>query len=217
MAKLSKSALRARAAEICIRLDTLYPDARSELDYSDPFTLLVAVSLSAQTTDVAVNKVTPVLFGRWPNPADLAGAPLDEVEEVIHSLGFYRNKAKSIVGAAQRIVAEYDGKVPSDIDELQTLPGVGRKTANIITSQGFGIVEGIAVDTHVFRLARRFGLSSAKTPDGVEKDLCDLIERDKWGPVNHQFILHGRRVCTAKKPSCGRCDLQDICPSFGKA
>lgn len=213
MPKTSKTSLRTRAAAIVERLEELYPDARSELDYRDPFTLLVAVTLSAQTTDVAVNKVTPLLFSRWPDAASLASAPLDEVEEVIHSLGFFRSKAKAIVGAAQRLMAEYDGRVPSDIDELQTLPGVGRKTANIVTNQGFGIVEGIAVDTHVFRLAHRFGLSNAKTPDGVEKDLCELIERDAWGPVNHRFILHGRRVCTAKRPACSACGLCELCPS----
>lgn len=213
MPKTSKTSLRTRAAAIVERLEELYPDARSELDYRNPFTLLVAVTLSAQTTDVAVNKVTPLLFSRWPDAASLASAPLDEVEEVIHSLGFFRSKAKAIVGAAQRLMAEYDGRVPSDIDELQTLPGVGRKTANIVTNQGFGIVEGIAVDTHVFRLAHRFGLSNAKTPDGVEKDLCELIERDAWGPVNHRFILHGRRVCTAKRPACSACGLCELCPS----
>lgn len=216
MKKLSKKALHALANEVCDRLNVLYPNAKSELDYTDPFTLLIAVTLSAQTTDVAVNKATPELFSRWPDAQSLAGADIEEVEEVIHSLGFFHSKAKSIIGAARRIVAEYGGEVPSDIDELQTLPGVGRKTANIVTNQGFGIVQGIAVDTHVFRLAHRLGLSDAKTPDGVEKDLCDEIERDKWGLVNHQFILHGRRVCTAKKPKCPQCSLCEICPSCGK-
>lgn len=213
MARVSKKTLRERAAEVVRRLDELYPNAESELDYHDPFTLMIAVALSAQTTDVNVNKVTPVLFAKWPNAHALSGASLDEVEEVVHSLGFFRSKAKAIVGASQRLVAEYDGVVPDDIDELQTLPGVGRKTANIIMNQGFGKAVGIAVDTHVFRLAHRLGLTKAKTPDAVEKDLLDLIVEEDWGLVNHQLVLHGRRVCIARRPLCPECVLNDICPS----
>ncbi len=202
-----------RARAIMDRLARLYPDAHIMLDYDTPFHLLIAVILSAQTTDVGVNKVTPTLFERYPEAADLAGADPTEVEEIIHSTGFFRNKAKAIIAASQRIVAEFDGEVPGTMEGLISLPGVARKTANIVISNAFGIVEGIAVDTHVFRLAHRFGLSAEKNPDKVERDLMEAFPHDEWFHVNYRFIDHGRAVCTAKRPACGVCALNDICPA----
>ena len=202
-----------RARIIMDRLAKLYPDAHIMLDYDTPYHLLIAVILSAQTTDVGVNKVTPVLFERFPEPSDLAGADPAEVEEIIRPTGFFRNKTKAIIGAAQKIVAEYDGEVPDTMEGLIDLPGVARKTANIVISNAFGHVEGIAVDTHVFRLAHRFGLSDEKNPDRVERDLMELFPRGEWFHVNYRFIDHGRAVCTAKRPACGACALNDVCPS----
>lgn len=203
-----------RACEIMRRLGDLYPTAHIALDFSgDPWHLLVAVILSAQTTDVGVNKVTPVLFDRFPGPEELAGADVLEVESIVKPTGFYHNKTKLIMGSARMVIAEFDGKVPDTMEDLMRLPGVARKTANIVISNAFGVVEGIAVDTHVFRLAHRFGLSDEKDPDKVERDLCALIPRDQWYAVNYRFIDHGRAICTAKRPVCGACDLSDICPS----
>ena len=202
-----------RACEIMRRLGGLYPHAHIALDYDDPWRLLVAVILSAQTTDAGVNKVTPVLFARFPGPEDLAGADVDEVEAIVRPTGFYHNKTKSIMGAARMVVAEFDGRVPDTMEGLMRLPGVARKTANIVISNAFGKVEGIAVDTHVFRLAHRFGLTTEHDQDKVERDLCALLPREEWFHVNYRFIDHGRNVCTAKRPACGACALSDICPS----
>ncbi len=202
-----------RARIIMDRLAGLYPDAHIMLEYDTPFRLLIAVILSAQTTDAGVNKVTPVLFERFPEPADLAGADPAEVEEIIRPTGFFRNKTKAIIGAAQKVVAEHGGEVPDTMEGLIGLPGVARKTANIVISNAFGIVEGIAVDTHVFRLAHRFGLSEHKDPDKVERDLMEVFPREEWFHVNYRFIDHGRAVCTAKRPACGACALNDVCPS----
>lgn len=201
-----------RARIIMDRLAGLYPDAHIMLNYDTPYHLLIAVILSAQTTDVGVNKVTPVLFERFPEPEDLAGADPAEVEEVIRPTGFFRNKTKSIMGAARMIVAEYGGEVPDTMEGLISLPGVARKTANIVISNAFGKVEGIAVDTHVFRLAHRFGLSAEKDPDKVERDLMGVFPHDEWFHVNYRFIDHGRAICTAKRPACGICTLNDVCP-----
>lgn len=216
MARESKRARHERAVEVCRRMDERYPEARCALRYSDPFSLVIAVLLSAQTTDVSVNKVTPELFRRWPTPQDLAGASPAEVADVIHPLGFYRTKSQHVVGCAQRVVADFGGQVPRTMEELETLPGVGRKTANIVLNNAFGIVEGIAVDTHVFRIATRLGLTSATTPLDAEQDLLGLIPREMWGPVNHQWVLFGREVCDARKPLCAACPLADICPSAFK-
>jgi endonuclease III len=202
-----------RARVIMDRLAELYPDAHIMLDYDTPYHLLIAVILSAQTTDAGVNKVTPRLFERFPQPEDLAGADPAEVEEIIRPTGFFRNKTKSIMGAARMIVTEYGGEVPDTMEGLISLPGVARKTANIVISNAFGKVEGIAVDTHVFRLAHRFGLSGEKDPDKVERDLMEVFPRDEWFHVNYRFIDHGRAVCTAKRPACGACALNDLCPS----
>ncbi len=202
MARESMAKKRERALEVCERMAKLYPDAECALHFHDPFSLVVAVLLSAQTTDASVNKVTPVLFSRWPDAAALAGAPLGEVEEVLHPLGFFRSKAKHVVETAQMVTVEFGGRVPSTMEDLTRLPGVGRKTANIVLNNAFGIVEGIAVDTHVFRIATRLGLTSAKAPLDAEQDLLKLIPHDLWGPVNHQWVLYGRQVCDAKKPAC---------------
>lgn len=206
-----------RACEIMRRLGELYPKAHIALDYSgDPWHLLVAVILSAQTTDVGVNKVTPVLFERFPTPEALAGADVAEVEEIVHPTGFYHNKTKSIMAAARMVVGEFGGKVPDTMEDLMKLPGVARKTANIVIANAFGKVEGIAVDTHVFRLAHRLGLSDEDDPNKVERDLTSLLPRDDWFHVNYRFIDHGRAICTAKRPVCGACALSDICPSAFK-
>ena len=193
---------RERALEVCRRMAELYPNAECALHFRDPFSLVIAVLLSAQTTDASVNKVTPILFDRWPDAAALASAPLGEVEEVLHPLGFFRSKAKHAVETAQMVTVEFGGHVPSTMEELTRLPGVGRKTANIVLNNAFGIVEGIAVDTHVFRIATRLGFTSAKAPLDAEKDLLKLIPQEWWGPVNHQWVLYGRQVCDAKKPAC---------------
>ncbi len=202
-----------RARVIMDRLAELYPDAHIMLDYDTPYHLLIAVILSAQTTDAGVNKVTPRLFERFPEPEDLAGADPAEVEDIIRPTGFFRNKTKAIMGAARMVVTEYEGRVPDTMDGLISLPGVARKTANIVISNAFGTVEGIAVDTHVFRLAHRFGLTEQKDPDKVERDLMDVFPREEWFHVNYRFIDHGRAICTAKRPACGACTLNDVCPA----
>lgn len=202
-----------RARVIMGRLAELYPDAHIMLHYDTPYHLLIAVILSAQTTDAGVNKVTPVLFERFPGPEDLANADPAEIEEIIRPTGFFRNKTKLIIGAARMVAAEYGGEVPDTMEGLIGLPGVARKTANIVISNAFGKVEGIAVDTHVFRLAHRFGLSAHKDPDKVERDLMEVFPREDWFHVNYRFIDHGRSVCTAKRPICGACALNDVCPS----
>lgn len=205
-----------RAREVMRRLAAEFPDAHIALDFDTPWHLLVAVILSAQTTDVGVNKVTPVLFAAYPEPQDLASANVEDVEAIVRPTGFYHNKTKSIMGAARCIVAEFDGKVPDTMDDLLRLPGVARKTANIVISNAFGKVEGIAVDTHVFRLSHRLGLSAEDDPNKVEADLMAGLPREEWFHVNYRFIDHGRNVCTAKRPLCGPCVLNDICPSAFK-
>lgn len=202
-----------RAAEIDARLKGLYPIAAIALGYETDFQLLIAVILSAQTTDVGVNKVTPVLFERFPTPEALAGADPTEVEQIVHSTGFFRNKTKNIIGAAQRIVAEYDGHVPDTMEDLLTLPGVARKTANIVLYNAFGKAEGVAVDTHVFRLAHRLGYSAEKDTNKVERDLMALFPSQEWGALTYRLIEHGRAICDAKRPICGQCALSDLCPS----
>jgi len=216
MPRESQKRKRERAIEVCERMGKRYPDAQPALHFHDPFTLTIAVLLSAQTTDAAVNKVTPELFSRWPDAVSMAQANPDEIARVIHSIGFYRTKARNCVGCAQRILSDFGGEVPHTMKELQTLPGVGRKTANIVMNEAFGQVEGIAVDTHVFRLAHKLRLSSAKDPSATEQDLLKLIPRELWKPVNSQWILFGREVCIANRPRCGECELADICPSCGK-
>jgi endonuclease-3 len=209
----TESTRQERACEIMRRLGGLYPHAHIALGFDTAWHLLVAVILSAQTTDVGVNKVTPVLFARFPEAADLAGADVLEVEEIVKPTGFFHHKTKLIMATARMVVTEFGGEVPDTMEDLMRLPGVARKTANIVISNAFGKVEGIAVDTHVFRLAHRFGLSDETDPNKVERDLCALLPRDEWFHVNYRFIDHGRAICTAKRPACGACTLSDICPT----
>jgi endonuclease-3 len=195
------------------RLLALYPDAHCELDFKTPFELLVATILSAQCTDKRVNMVTPVLFSRYPTVEGLAHARQEDVEEIIKSTGFFRNKAKSIIGMASAVVDRHGGVVPSTLDELVKLPGVGRKTANVVLGNAFDINEGVVVDTHVGRLATRLGLTSETDPVKVEQVLMGLFPPEHWTMLAHLLIFHGRRVCDAKNPRCGECTLADICPS----
>lgn len=216
MPRETKAAKSARAVEVCRRLDALYGPVECFLDHESPFHLVIAVLLSAQTTDAQVNRVTPELFRRWPTPADLAAASPAEVAEVIRSLGFYKTKARHCVECAQAIVTDFGGEVPHTMGKLTRLPGVGRKTANIVLNVSFGIVEGIAVDTHVNRIAHRLGLSPkthAKEPLKTEQDLLAILPRELWKDVNHQWIRFGREVCPARSPKCEGCPLEDICPS----
>ena len=219
MPRETKKAKAERAREVARRLDEKYGPVECFLDHESPFRLLIAVMLSAQTTDAQVNRVTPELFRRWPTPFDLAAADPVDVAQVIRSLGFYKSKARHAVECAQTLVAEHGGEVPRTMADLTQLPGVGRKTANIVLNVGYGIVEGIAVDTHVNRVAHRLGLSPKtheKEPLKTEQDLLALLPRELWGPVNHQWILHGRQTCTARSPKCDACVLEDICPSARK-
>lgn len=215
MPRETNAAKRERAIEVCERLDRRYGPVECFLDHENPFRLVISVLLSAQTTDAQVNKVTPELFRRWPTPEAMAGATPAEVAEVIKSLGFYKTKAKHCVEAAQMIVADYGGHVPADMKELVKLPGVGRKTANIVLNVSFGIVEGIAVDTHVNRIAHRLKLSPKtheKEPLKTEQDLLKILPKEYWRNVNHQWIKFGREICDARKPLCRECPLSDICP-----
>ncbi|MGE4192317.1 MAG: endonuclease III [Pseudodesulfovibrio sp.] len=204
-----------RAAEIMNRLSKRYPAPEPALTWSNPWELLVATALSAQCTDERVNMVTPVFFQRWPEIRDAAEADVAEIEEVVRSTGFFRNKAKNIKAAATRIMGEYGGEVPRTMAELITLGGVARKTASIVLANAFGVNEGIAVDTHVKRLAFRMGLTANTDPLRIEKDLMPLFPQDKWGEVNHYLVFFGREVCPARKPKCGECELADICPQKG--
>lgn len=216
MPRETNAAKRARAVEVCERLNRRYGPVECFLDHASPFRLVIAVLLSAQTTDAQVNKVTPELFRRWPTPEAMASATPAEVAEVIKSLGFYKTKAKHAVECAQMIVADYGGEVPADMKELVKLPGVGRKTANIVLNVAFGIVEGIAVDTHVNRIAHRLKLSPKtheKEPLKTEQDLLKIIPREYWESVNHQWISFGREICDARSPRCDVCPLADLCPS----
>ncbi len=193
-------------------LRAAYPDARCALDHGDPFQLVVATILSAQCTDARVNLTTPALFARFPDAASLAVAPLAELETLIKSTGFYHNKARNLIGLGQALMARHGGRVPSDLATLITLPGVGQKTANVVLSNAFGVA-ALPVDTHIFRVARRLGLSKATTPEKVEADLCRLFPREDWIELHHQLIFHGRRVCDARRPDCAGCPLLDLCPT----
>lgn len=205
-----------RAQAIADRFEEYYPgDPIPALHFANAFQCVCSVALSAQTTDDNVNKVTPILFSRYPDAFALAQADLAEVETIVHSLGFFRNKAKNLIGLAQKLVLEFDGEVPDTMEGLTSLPGVARKTANIVLSESFGIVQGIAVDTHVFRVSHRLKLSGAKTPEQTEGDLCKVFPQSRWHRVNFEMITFGRTICDAKKPACGICFLNDLCPSAG--
>lgn len=202
-----------RAEQTIELLSKLYPDAKTALNYSNPLELLVATMLSAQTTDAQVNKVTQTLFKKYKTAKDYADAPLPQLEQDIHSTGFYRNKAKNLKACAQMLVDRFNGEVPQTIEELTQLPGVARKTANIVLYFAFGITAGVAVDTHVMRLSQRLGLTAKKDQDKIERDLMALLPKEKRMPLTNLLILHGRQVCTAKKPRCDICVLNKICPS----
>lgn len=202
-----------RSLEVLARLEAAYPAARCALNHATPFQLLAATILSAQCTDKRVNMVTPELFAAYPSPAALAGADQADVERVIQSTGFFRSKAKSLIGMAKAIVERHGGEVPCDMDALTKLPGVGRKTANVVLGNAFGINEGIVVDTHVGRVSRRLGLTRNDDPVKVEQDLVPLFPRERWTMLAHYLIEHGRATCDARKPRCGECPLRDLCPS----
>jgi endonuclease III len=206
----------ARVAAILKALDEAYPDAECALHHRTPWELLVATILSAQCTDVRVNMVTPELFKRFPTPAAMTKATLPELESLIRTTGFYHNKAKSILGAAKKITEEFGGKVPETLAELITIPGAARKTANVVLGVSFNKAEGVVVDTHVFRIARRLGLAKAETPEKVEQELMQVLPRDHWIRFSHQVIHHGRKVCVARKPKCGQCNLESMCRSKDK-
>jgi endonuclease III len=209
----SKKSRRERAARIYELLEGEYPEARTALEHANPFELAVATILSAQCTDERVNLVTPVLFRRFPDAPALAGACLDELEAIIHSTGFFRNKAKSLVGMARAVVGEHGGELPRSLAELTKLPGIGRKTANVILGNAFGVDEGVVVDTHVKRLSGRLGFSKEATPEKIETDLMVVFPRERWTPLSHLLIFHGRQVCVARKPRCRECVVAALCPS----
>jgi endonuclease III len=192
-------------------LEATHPEARCALDYRNPFELSVATILSAQCTDERVNMVTPVLFGRFSTPKALAEAPLSEVEAIIRSTGFFRAKARSIVGFARGLVEKHGGEVPRSIDALVTLPGIGRKTANVVAGHAYGVNEGVAVDTHVLRVTNRLGLVSTRDPIEVEARLMELMPRERWTRTTDLFIFHGRKICDARRPECGRCPVFALC------
>ncbi len=214
-ASAQKQYPRERVPAILETLQEQWGHAVCELDYDNAYQLTVATILSAQSTDKLVNKVTPALFARFPTPAALAQADLGEVETLVHSTGFYRNKAKNIIKMAQQVVSDFDGEIPRTMKEMLTLAGVARKTANVVLGTAFGIASGVVVDTHIKRLSNRLGLSSESNPVKVERDLMELIPKASWIDFSQQLIWHGRRVCDAKKPQCEACALAPLCPSGG--
>lgn len=211
----SEPARKTRAARVVARLRTAYPDATCALTHDNPLQLLIATILSAQCTDARVNKVTPALFARYPTASDYRDSDREELEELIRTTGFYRNKAKSVHGAASKISLDHGGEVPRTMEELVGLPGVARKTANVVLGTAFAIADGFVVDTHVFRLSHRLGLASKKTPEQVEKQLTALLPRKDWIDFAHILIHHGRAVCNAKKPRCDDCVVASMCPKTG--
>ncbi len=204
---------RERAGKIAALLCKEYPSDKTALTFSDPFQLLVAVILSAQCTDARVNMVTPGLFARFASPVDFAHAKITEVETLIHSTGFYHNKAKNIIACSKALLERHNGIVPQTMDELFSLPGVGRKTANVVLGAAFGKIEGVVVDTHVIRLSGKLGLTKELDAVKIENDLMPLINRKLWFHFSHSLILHGRSICSARKPLCGECVVQKYCPS----
>ncbi|UKA73252.1 MULTISPECIES: endonuclease III [Arthrobacter] len=207
-------ALKRRARRIHRALAEKYPYAHAELDFRNPFELLVATVLSAQTTDVTVNQVTKVLFARYPNARSLAEADPAELETILKPTGFFRAKARNVLALCTRLVDDFDGEVPGRMEDLVTLPGVGRKTANVVLANAFG-VPGISVDTHFARLAKRFGWTQSEDPVQIEQDVAELFERKDWTMLSHRVIFHGRRVCHARRPACGACPVANWCPSYG--
>lgn len=218
MARENLTQMRARAAAVEKRMLNHYGEGACSLDYATPFTLTIAVILSAQCTDAAVNRVTPALFERYGTPEKMAAARLSDVEEIIHSLGFYRNKAKNIIACAQTLLTDFGGEVPNDLELLQKLPGVGRKTANVVMCEAFRNPQGIAVDTHVFRIAHRlrFATRNDDTPAKVEAKLLKIYPQRDWLFINHQWVHFGREFCSARSPKCAECIIADLCPNRGK-
>jgi endonuclease-3 len=214
--KSSRDLASERVAAILKGLDEAYPDVECALHHASPWELLVATILSAQCTDVRVNMVTPALFKRFPTPAAMAKASLPELEKLIRTTGFFRNKAKSIKGAAEKIESNFAGKVPQTLAELITIPGAARKTANVVLGVSFRKAEGVVVDTHVFRIAHRLSLAQSDTAQKVEQELMRVIPEDRWIDFSHQLIHHGRQVCIARKPKCDRCNLEQLCHSRDK-
>jgi endonuclease-3 len=211
--KESPARKRVRAATIIAVLHQAYPESSTALIHRSPFQLLVATMLSAQCTDQRVNAVTQNLFARYASPADFASISQEELETIIYSTGFFRMKAKNIIACSKELVKNHDGQVPATMDALTRLPGVGRKTANVVLSEAFGLSEGIVVDTHVHRLARRLGLTKRDDPVRIERDLMDLVAPEEWRYLGGLLILHGRRVCAARRPACERCQIAEHCPS----
>ena len=202
----------ATARQVLAALQVRYPHPRTHLDAQNAWELLVATVLAAQCTDARVNTVTPELFRRWPTPAALAEAPIEELEGVIRPTGFFHSKAKNLLGAARRVCDIFDGQIPKSIEDLITIPGVARKTANVVLFGAFGINEGLAVDTHVKRIAYRLGLTDETDPVPIERDLMKLFPREEWGDVNHRMVWFGREVCDARKPLCDTCEMRPFCP-----
>ena len=208
-----KATTKARLRKIIARLDREFPDAKCALNHANPLELLVATILSAQSTDARVNMVTPALFAKYRTAADYAAADPSVLETEIHSTGFFRNKTRSIIGMAQALLERHGGRVPDTMDALVALPGVGRKTANVVLGNAFGKNEGVVVDTHVHRIARLLKLTRQDTPEKIEIDLMALVPRPKWTLFSHWLILHGRKTCIARRPKCERCRISDLCPS----
>lgn len=206
---------KAQAARVSRRLKADYPDVTCALNHETPFQLLVATILSAQCTDARVNMVTPELFRRWPTAREMAGAPIKQLEEVIQSTGFFRNKAKNIKAASEGLVANYRGEVPRNLDQLVVLPGVGRKTANVVLGTAFGMATGVVVDTHVTRLSNRLGLTTHNDPIKIEQDLMAVLPKREWVNFAHRMIHHGRQICIARKPKCPLCSMNTFCPKIG--
>ncbi|MEW5799841.1 MAG: endonuclease III [Bacteroidota bacterium] len=204
---------KVRAQSLLRILIKEYPSTKTALRYSNPFQLLIAVILSAQCTDARVNIVTPQLFARYSTPQDFAGADVKELERLIHSTGFYHNKAKNIIACAKTLIEKHNGVVPQTMDELHALPGVGRKTANVVLGDAFGKIEGVVVDTHVIRLSNRLGLTTEQDAVKIEKDLMELLPKKYWFKFSHALILHGRKICSARKPMCQECSINKYCPS----
>lgn len=204
------------AIEIVKKLKEMYPDATCSLDFKSPFEMLVAVCLSAQCTDERVNKTTPSLFAVYDTPEEFANADLDKIENLIHPCGFYKNKAKNLKAAGKKIINDFNGEVPRNMDDLMKIPGVGRKSANVIMLEAFDDAQGIAVDTHAKRISNRIGFSKEAEPTKIEIDLCKLIPKEYWKDVNHIFIWHGRNICTSQKPKCEKCALKKFCDYYHK-
>jgi endonuclease III len=211
--RITKANIRAYALEVFARLRKAHPDAHCELDHETPLQLLSATILSAQCTDKRVNMVTPLLFKTYPTAQAMSDAPPEQLEEIIRSTGFFRNKTKSLIGLGKALVERHNGEVPDTMDDLVRLPGVGRKTANVVLGNAFNKNEGVVVDTHVARVSQRLGLTKETDPVRIEQDLMPLFPREDWALLSHLFIFHGRHICEARSPKCEICTLNDICPS----